>query len=225
MKPSIRSKRGGFTLVELLVVITVVAALAATAMATFRSVRAKADATGELSRMRTLGVAVFSWAAERNGRLPRSSHSATGHGERGWQREILPELGYPDTSRESLAMAKPREFGIDPDANPVRTPALNVYFELNPEYDDYSGAPRTWRRIDQIPNPSSTVLLVMAKGTADHVLAHFFTHRADDLPAAAENRKSAAVLWSDGSASLETAGSLFDPAEGIDRFHPEKTTR
>ncbi|HSP44141.1 MAG TPA: prepilin-type N-terminal cleavage/methylation domain-containing protein [Luteolibacter sp.] len=225
MKPSTRSQSGGFTLVELLVVITVVAALAATAMAAFRSVRAKANATTELSRMRNLGVAMFSWAAERNGRLPRSSHSATGHGECGWQREILPELGYPDTSRESLAMAKPREFGIDPDDTPVRTPALNVYFELNPEYDDYQGAPQTWRRIDQIPHPSSTVLLVMAKGTADHIMAQYFTSRADDLPAPAKIGKTAAVLWADGSTSLETPGSLFDPAEGIDRFHPEKARR
>ena len=225
MKLPTRPRSGGFTLVELLVVVMVVTMLAATTMAAFRSVRTKAAATSELSRMRNLGVAVFSWAIERNGRLPRSSHSATGHGERGWQREILPELGYPDTSRESLAMAKPRDFGIDPDDAPVRTPALNVYFELNPEYDDYAGAPQTWRRIDQIPYPSSTVLIVMAKGTADHIMAQYFTSRADDLPASTANGKTAAVLWADGSASLETPGSLFNLAEGIDRFHPAKARR
>ena len=214
--------RYGFTLVEVLVVIAVVAGLAAAAVTALRSARVRAAEMNDLARLRNLGVAIHSWAADHNGRPPRSSHSATGRGELGWQREILPLLGQPDTSRESLARAKPEQFGVNPDESPPRTPALNVYFELDPEYDDYEGAPKTWRNFAGVPNPGATVLLATAYGTADHLMAQYFTAAAKDLPAHRPGRKSGGVLWVDGHATLEAPGSLFEPSTRTDRFHPDK---
>lgn len=222
MKTPVSRKTSGFTLVELLVVIVVVAVLATATLAAVTSMRSKATTASDLQRMRGIGVALFGWAGDHQGKLPRSSHSATGHGELGWQREILPYFGYEDTSRKTLALAKPREFGIDPDEQPVRSPALNVYFELDPDYDDYEGAPENWRNFTLIPRPDATVLLIMARGTADHVMAQYFTGRVDDLPAPREGDSSGCVLWADGRATMEKAGSVFDPAAGIDRFHPLK---
>lgn len=224
MKPSIPGKTSGFTLMELLVVIVVVATLATATMAAVTSMRGKATAASDLQRMRGIGVALFGWAGDHQGKLPRSSHSATGHGELGWQREILPYFGYEDTSRKTLALAKPREFGINPDEQPVRSPALNVYYELNPDYDDYEGAPQHWRNFALIPRPEATVLVIMAHGTADHVMAQYFTGKADDLPAPRKGGKSGCVLWADGRATMEAAGSVFDPAAGTDRFHPLKAS-
>jgi prepilin-type N-terminal cleavage/methylation domain-containing protein len=215
-------RRSGFTLVELLVVIAVVAGLAAAAMAALRSARVRAAEMNDLTRLRNLGVAIHSWAADHHGRPPRSSHSATGHGELGWQREILPLLGQPDTSRDSLARAKSTQFGIDPEESPPRGPALNVYFELDPEYDDYEGAPKSWRNFTGVPNPAATVLLVTAYGTADHIMAQYLTGKALDLPAPRPGRKSGGVLWVDGHATLEARGSLYDPVSHADRFHPDK---
>jgi hypothetical protein len=140
----------------------------------------------------------------------------------GWQRETLPWLGYPDSSRNSLAQAKPREFGISPETKPARSPALNVYYELDPDYDDYEGAPQSWRNLGSLPNPAATILLIMAPGTADHVMAQYFSGRVQDHPAAAANSPGGAVLWADGSATLEISGSVFDDSRGIDRFHPLK---
>ena len=222
MKSRTQGRSGGFTLIELLVVIVIVAILATLSLAAFRSMRAKAASVAELSRMRVLGVAVIGWATDQNGAFPRSSHSATGHGERGWQREILPQLGYADTSRKSYDLAKPNELGIRPTDKPVRSPALNVYFELDPEYDDYEGAPQTWRTLPTLSRPSSTILLIMQAGTSDHVMAQYFTERVDDLPMPAQGASSATVLWADGRATLEAPGTVFDPSKGIDRFHPEK---
>jgi prepilin-type N-terminal cleavage/methylation domain-containing protein len=222
VNPSYHRKTAGFTLVELLVVIGVVAVLATATFAAARTIRAKAADMNELTRMRNIGVALFAWAGEHHGRLPRSSHSATGHGELGWQREILPYLGYPDTSRNSLALAKPRAYGIDPAEKPARAPALNVYFELNPDYDDYEGAPQTWRTISQVPNPSATVLALMAKGQADHIMSQYFTETATDLPAPRRGSAAGVVLWLDGQVTLEAPGSVFDPSRHIDRFHPAK---
>lgn len=212
----------GFTLVELMVSIVVVAALATATVATVGAFRVKSAGVNELARMRSIGIALFGWAGEHQGRLPRSSHSATGHGELGWQREILPYLGYPDTSRETLALARPREFGMDPAERPPRAPALNVYYELNPDYDDYEGAPRKWRDPSSISNPSATVLAVMAFGTADHIMAQYFNDRVDHLPAPGNGADKGCVLWYDGSTTLAPPGSVFDPSKGIDRFHPDK---
>ena len=156
MKPLSQHSSSGFTLVELLVTVAVVASLAAASLAGLASVRARAIDVTDLERMRGLGVAIYSWASDHQGKPPRSSHSANGHGELGWQREILPHLGYEDTSKETLKKAKPQQFGIDPKENPSRTPALNVYFELNPEYDDYEGAPKSWRDFMSVPQPSRT---------------------------------------------------------------------
>jgi prepilin-type N-terminal cleavage/methylation domain-containing protein len=212
----------GFTLVELLVVIVIVAVLAAVTLATVKSIRTKAADAGDLTRLRAIGIALLGWSGDHNGRLPRSSHSATGHGELGWQREILTYLGYPDTSRESLALARPRDFGMDPSAQPPRGPALNVYFELNPDFDDYEGAPETWRTISQLPNPDATVLVIMANGSADHVMPQYFTTAQNNLPAPRMGSGHGCVLWCDGRASLEKPGSVFDPARHVDRFHPAK---
>jgi hypothetical protein len=165
---------------------------------------------------------LFGWAGDHHGKLPRSSHSATGHGELGWQREILPFLGYPDTSRENLALARPREYGIDPAFKQPSGPALNVYFELNPDYDDYEGAPATWRDSSQIPNSAATILAIMAIGTADHVMAQYFTGKVADMPAPRGGSDKGCILWYDGHVSLEAPGSVFDPSKGIDRFHPSK---
>jgi prepilin-type N-terminal cleavage/methylation domain-containing protein len=222
MKARHRHSIGGFTLMEMLVVIVVVAVLATATLAVLARVRAKAAEVNDLARMRGLGVALHGWANEHQGRLPRSSHSAIGHGELGWQREILPHLGYDDTSRESLKKAKPEQFGINSNDNPVRTPALNVYFELDPEYDDYDGAPKTWRTFSLVPQPAVTILAIMAYGSADHVMAQYFTGEARDYPAPRKGRDHGCVLWVDGHATLEKHGSVFAAAKGIDRFHPER---
>lgn len=221
MKSHIRTF-GGFTLVELLVSIVTVAALAAVAFATgSRALRHAAD-TQELGKLRALGVAMHSWAVDHQGSLPRSSHSAIGMGESGWRREVMPYLGLPDTSRATFEQVKTSHFLMDKGARPLRSPAVNVYFELNPDMDDYEGAPKTWRRLSTIRSPESTILLIMAAGTGDHIMAHFFTGPVFGLPQPREGSDKGAVLWLDGRVSYEFPGSVFDPPRAIDRFHPDK---
>lgn len=221
MKSPCSDSSSGFTLVELLVTIAVVASLAAASLAELASIRTKAMDVTDLERMRGLGVAIYGWASDHQGKPPRSSHSANGHGELGWQREILPHLGYDDTSKESLKRAKPPHFGVDPTEEPSRTPALNVYFELNPEYDDYEGAPKSWRDFMSVPRPSTTILLIMAYGSADHVMAQYFSGTAAEFPAPRKGKNKGCVLWVDGHATLESRGSMFDSSMAIDHFHPE----
>ena len=222
MKHQNRYRLPGFNLVELLVVIAIVATLAAVAIGVFAKIQVRAAEVRDLERMRGLGVALHGWTSDHQGRFPRSSHSAFGHGELGWQREILPQLGFPDTSRDTLLRAKQEHFGIDETEVPARSPALNVYFELDPEYDDYEGAPKSWRTLATIDNPQGTVLLTMAYGSADHVMAQYFNGTVDGYPAPRPGRDHGCVLWVDGHVSLERSDSLFDATKEIDRFHPDK---
>lgn len=212
----------GFNLVELLVVIVIVATLAAVATGMLAKIRVRAAEVRDLERMRGLGIALYGWASDHQGNFPRSSHSAFGHQELGWQREILPHFGLPDTSRDTLQLARLEHFGIDETEVPARSPALNVYFELDPEYDDYEGAPKSWRTLATIANPQGTVLLTMAYGTADHVMAQYFNGAVGGYPAPRPGRDHGCVLWVDGHVSLERSDTLFDATKGIDRFHPDK---
>ena len=230
MNPTIRSKRRppAFTLIEMLLVITVVAVLATAVIAAAWKLRELAAERREMGIYRRLAQGIVGWAGEHGGRLPRSSHSAFANGELGWRREILPMLGHADTSAATYQRVAAEEFAIVSTGTSPRGPALNVYFELDPASDDYDGSPSTWRQLAVIPNPASTVLITAAPGQpgasmADHLMAHYFAGKADSYPARAEGRPAGVVLWVDGRATLEKPGSLFDQANGINRFHPEKS--
>lgn len=225
MKTPHHRKRRGFTLVEVLVVIAIAAGLAAVATAAVQRMRAKSADLAEMSRMRDLGLAIHGWASDHQGRAPRSSHSAIGHGELGWMREILPHLGCADASRATLAAVKEPLFGIDPAAKKPRAPMLNVYFELHPDYDDYEGAPQTWRVPSMVAAPESTVLLAMADGTSDHLMPQYFAGTMTRLPAPRVGSNTGCVVWVDGHVTMESGGELFDSRRTLDRFHPEKAAR
>lgn len=211
----------GFTLLELLVVATVVALLVAAAVGVYGKLRDKARAVEDLSRYRRLGQALLAWADERHGRFPRSSHSATGYRQLGWEREILPQLGLPDTTRATLDCARSEFFGFTPGQDGMGRPAINVYFELDPEIDDYEGAPARWPGPAHLPHPAHTVLLVQSADPADHVMAHYFGSSAAELPARNGGRDGVA-LWADGRATQEPPDALYDASQGRDRFHPAK---
>jgi prepilin-type N-terminal cleavage/methylation domain-containing protein len=67
----IRDKsRGGFTLVELLVVIGVIAVLASLSLAALSQVGAASDRSKAISNMRQIGAGINLFAADNDGRLP-----------------------------------------------------------------------------------------------------------------------------------------------------------
>lgn len=62
--------RKGFTLVELLVAIAIIAILAGLAMSALPGVRHRAESADALAKIRTMGAAVLNYPADHNGRLP-----------------------------------------------------------------------------------------------------------------------------------------------------------
>jgi prepilin-type N-terminal cleavage/methylation domain-containing protein len=89
MKRPTTSSRRGFTLVEILVVITIVIVLAAVVFAVAGRMKKSASTAVTTSNMRQLGVALISFTAD-NGRFP-------GHNtDPAWDRAIIPHLSYTD---------------------------------------------------------------------------------------------------------------------------------
>lgn len=66
----VRKNRGGFTLVELLVVITIIAALSAVAFFSARSMMAKSKQANAMSGLRQVGGASLAYSSENNGDIP-----------------------------------------------------------------------------------------------------------------------------------------------------------
>lgn len=87
------SNRRGFTLVELLVAIVIIAALAAIVIGVTRSVQERAKASTRLSNMRQAGAVLLGIAADRNGRC---SYFSGGNGNFAYRHYLMvrTELGW-----------------------------------------------------------------------------------------------------------------------------------
>ena len=92
--------RGGFTLVELLVVIGVIAVLASLSLAVLSKVGAASDRSKAISNMRQIGAGIALFAADNDGRLPgplwpgQLAQFDPGRSGR-LVRELAPYLGIP----------------------------------------------------------------------------------------------------------------------------------
>ena len=71
-----RTTRRGFTLVELLVVIGIIAVLIGILLPTISRARKQANTTACMSTLRNLGQAIYIYAAENKGSLPYSYYTA-----------------------------------------------------------------------------------------------------------------------------------------------------
>ncbi len=218
--------RGGFTLVELMVVIAIVALLASLAAPALNRAGAAARGAQCMGRMRSLGLAVILCAQDRDGEFPRSSHSAYGHREPSWAKSILPYLDGPAApTTAQWEEAQKRHFRCPEDRERTRglSYGLNVYFELDPGFDDYAGSPATWRRLASVARPSATVMLAELKTatSADHVMAHFWegTGEGAEVDGTRHGGRSNYVFV-DGHAARLALRETFDPGTGLDLWNP-----
>jgi prepilin-type N-terminal cleavage/methylation domain-containing protein len=96
-------RRHGFTLVELLVVITIIVVLAALSFSGYKFAMTKVQMAKTMGNLRQLGVATISYAADHNGFVPIGDAGASGGG-RGliWINQIAPNLGNPELEDQQL---------------------------------------------------------------------------------------------------------------------------
>lgn len=216
-----------FTLIELMVVITVGAVLIALTAAGVSSVSNKAKQIKCLSRMRNLGIGILTYCQD-NGEFPRSLHSAAGAGVQPWGKAILPYLDLPSdpTDAEWKQIFNtyyhcPADKTTDPN---IWSAALNVYFELDPGGDDYDGSPTTWRTPASVSCPGRTILLAEPKPVyyADHIMCHLWTttKAASNAIDSSRHGKTSNFLFVDGHVESLPVEATFYPAKRINLWNP-----
>lgn len=222
--------RAAFSLVELLTFLLVLALLLAIALPSLASVTNKARNTQCLARLRNLGTGILLYSQDNDGEFPRSFHSCSGAGKTEWSRAILPYLDRPaEPTEQEWEAAFNTLYRCPSDKNRntnVWSYALNVYFELSPEGDDYDGAPATWHRRINVPHPNVTILLAEARGNFfnDHLMCHQWSG-ANGARNAVDSRRHGKIsnyLFVDGHAESLPLEMTFNPAQGINRWNPSK---
>ncbi len=214
-------RREAFTLIEVLVVITLIGVLTALLWPALARARDKARAMRCVHHLRHLALATRMYADDHDDRLPRSSHSAFAYGQAPWGRALAGYLGQPGAGWTNLFAGVYR--------CPLKTGTgnwsygLNVYFELTPADDDYEGSPSTWPRFGAVPVPSATVLFAEVPGSADHVMAHFWTAPADATDVAhRRHHERAHYVFVDGHIELLRLADTYAPAQNRDRWNPSR---
>ncbi|MBC2600556.1 prepilin-type N-terminal cleavage/methylation domain-containing protein [Puniceicoccus vermicola] len=218
----------GFTLIELLVCIAVLGILVALVFPAISKARSGADQTADAAKMRNIGQAVILFSQDHNGVFPRSWHSSGANREPGWAQSIAPYMG-ASSSEISGEWARtfnryfraPDDDNIDPY---LYSYGFNVNFELDPNGDDYTGSPQTWRKVSQVPDPGHTILVARIQPIqfADHFMCHLWSSisAAENIVNYDVHKGQANYLFVDGHVETLALAETFNPSQKINRWNP-----
>mgnify|MGYP001037429490 CR=1 FL=1 len=219
----VRSSARGFSLVELLVVIGVIALLIGLLMPALVSARRQSQAVACLSQLREIGLATTMYAGDHNGLLPRSTHSALGFGVAPWGYALMPYLGAGPVASSGPQWDRLWQTLYRCPADDRRGSQWSYGKSVYPELTAAETGGPTWWRISQIRRPDATVLYAELKSgsMADHVMAHFWVEWGMTPEVDAKRHGTRAnYLYVDGHAVSQTFEETFAPAQNLNNWNP-----
>jgi prepilin-type N-terminal cleavage/methylation domain-containing protein len=149
----------GFTLVELLVVIGIIALLLSVLLPALSSARVAASRAASMSNLRQIGIALQMYTDEHKGRFPEVAHSIPA--DRSWVYSLRPYLGDVDAIR--ICPADPR--GADRQRVGGTSYMLNEYVTV-PLVDPFGTVLENFTKRDRIRRQSETVMAFIASDDA-----------------------------------------------------------
>ena len=157
-----------FTLLELLVVISIIAILAGLAIPVFGRMKRHANQTACLSNMRQVAAAMLSYAGDHDSQLPGRENTPSGNDR--WPKLIA---SYVQDPTIFAAPGDPQNF-LTRKADPLSNSRNNTSYILN-GYNDLGtfGQARMEVRISAIEAPTTTLLLGMPKTGSTHFFMDF----------------------------------------------------
>lgn len=228
--PALARRNSAFTLIEMLVVISILMVLAALAQSGVSGALNHARNLECASKMRQLSMAILLYAEDNDHDFPRTSHSSYSYQQRGWGRSILPYFSNLDSSASTASWnALFQEYYRCPvdkrSSVTLWSYGMNVFFELNPDGDDYQGSPCTWRKVIQVERQTRTILLAESKNSSsgvDHFMAHFWTtsNAAANAVDSLRHVRTANYAFVDGHVESLRVEETFNPATGVNLWNP-----
>ena len=211
----------GFTLAELLVVMSIIAILIALLLPAMSAVRARAREIVCLSNLRQLGLSSVLYVNANRGYLPRIAHTTA---PTGWLDTLRPH-GNTDAVRMCPADARVPA--------PRTSYLLTDYFSRRIAWVDFDpttgvtlpgGRTRDVLKLSAVPRPAATVFAVESAGAGDHVhIVGLAT--ADEIAgeiSVTRHRDGANYLFLDGHAQRVTWSFLQSNYTLTNNFfHPE----
>ncbi|GAB4180210.1 MAG: hypothetical protein Fur0032_21100 [Terrimicrobiaceae bacterium] len=225
MRPEFSKAPRGFTLVEVVVLLGVVAVLAALTFPSLSRSTSRAETAGCAAKLRSLGNAIHLYALDNQGEFPRSFHSAGAFGQPGWTSSIFPYLSGGSGDLDAENFRRLYRCPSHSEKNPfIYSYGMNVHFELDPNGDDYTGSPATWRRVSQVPHPTRTILLGESRPVpfGDHLMCHQWSTSTAAKNALAADRHEGrpSFLFVDGHVENLKPEQTLDPARNLNLWNP-----
>jgi prepilin-type N-terminal cleavage/methylation domain-containing protein/prepilin-type processing-associated H-X9-DG protein len=227
---AVRRNCPGFTLVELLVVIGIIAVLIAVLLPALNGARSAAKSTACLSQLRQIAFATSMYIQENRGLFPRSSHSALAAKVMPWGYALCPYLGrkpYEGPSEEWNDLLRTLYRCPADDREGKWSYGKSVWFELTgPEIGELTGASDgpTYYKITDVKRASATVMFAeLDSGSmGDHIMAHYWYLGGETEVDTRRHGRQTNFAFVDGHAESRPFQTTFDLKNKIDQWDPAK---
>jgi len=204
--------RQGFTLIEMLVVIAIIALLASLLVPAVTSALAQANDTKCKSHLRQLGQGFLQYSVENKGRIPFQQRDSSTT----WHVEVAPYLeGFSNGDFYNMAQEgarPPGVFACPLSENEVRAGNYSDY-GMNEMVNDHGQQQQSPQRmLDQVP---ADVMLLADSVNCDRYIGVYLTQGGLDPR---HRRSGVNVLYMDWHVSTSHIHDLFDGIQGDRRY-------